>query len=544
MPDARDPLLAWPALAGLPSDLPYLVVGHGVWGKAHGATSDFRWLAASPALDALPPGLERELVLGSEDVPDPGGTLWRQVGDVCCAATFYPSRAADAAGRTGFLEKQVLAWRRPPDVPAALGALLLLPAVAACDDSVWWAERSGVRWTSAEAALDLADVRAPSGRDRLLQTIDQGLAELRRAVPEDALVELYAALLAGGRAVPLAGLDRPLSPAALAALLLPLPRDRADALSVLGWLPSRRFEEAELAARWDLVLGSAVPRRPKPVVPSAAERSQAETMVRTLIAAPGSAGISLALWGPTSAGKTVLLAQLFLQQLRTGLTDGEWGLYPTQGSIGFIQAMQDRIRTENLFPIPTGVGQTEKIEYSFQGRGVTASLEVEDRSGKDFEELRDDTRERLAAARGLLLFFDPQSETVKLETSLSNTLAQIYLDRPETIGRDPRPVAVCLSKADLLVESAADLARAIEAPDDFVRSYIERNLLGSLDHYCANYRLFPVSAAGVRLRYGTLEPVVFYDEDLGPRLSPGGEPFNLMRPFTWLLDQIAGGPAR
>jgi len=540
MPDAFDALLRWPALAGLPRDLPNLVAGHGVWGKAHGATSDFRWLAASPALDALPPGLEREIVLGSEDVPG-RGALWRTVGDLSCAAAFYPSRATDAAGRTGFLEKQVLAWRRSPGVPTALGALLLLPAVAALDDSVWWGERSGVRWTAAEAALDLPDFRPPGGFDRLAQTIEQGIAELRQAVPEGALADLYAALLAGSRAVPLASLDRPLPPAALAALLLPLPRERADALSVLGWLPSQRFDEAEFADRWDLVLGGAIPRRPRSVIPDAQARRQGETMAQSLYGATGSPDLFLAVWGPSAAGKTVLVAQIFLQQQRTGHTDGEWKILPTEKALGFIDTMQKRIRTENLFPKATPVGQRDKIEYSFRRGEIVAALELEDRAGKDFEMLQTDARDRLAAARGLLLLFDPQRRADQLEEEFSRTLAQLHVARGDGNGRDPRPIAVCLSKADLLIESAADLARAIDEPDDFVRAHIDSTLLGLLDHYCAHYQLFPVSAAGVRLRYGALEAAVYYDEDLALRLSPGGEPFNLMKPFAWLLDRVTGG---
>ena len=53
---------------------------------------------------------------------------WRTLADQCFALVSYPSRAIDTAGRSSFLEKQVLAWRRPIGIPAALGALLLLQA--------------------------------------------------------------------------------------------------------------------------------------------------------------------------------------------------------------------------------------------------------------------------------------------------------------------------------------------------------------------------------------------------------------------------------
>jgi hypothetical protein len=109
------------------------------------------------------------------------------------------------------------------------------------------------------------------------------------------------------------------------------------------------------------------------------------------------------------------------------------------------------------------------------------------------------------------------------------------------IGRkDERPIAVCLSKADTLIRTPADFRRAIEWPDDFVREHLDPGLVRPLERLCANYRLFPISAAGVRLRYGAIEPVVFLDENLEPRICPGGRPFNLMAPFTWLLQQLTG----
>ncbi len=104
--------------------------------------------------------------------------------------------------------------------------------------------------------------------------------------------------------------------------------------------------------------------------------------------------------------------------------------------------------------------------------------------------------------------------------------------------KDDRPIAVCVSKADVLIESPQDLRRAREDPDGFVREHDRMGLVRALDRFCSNYRLFPVSAAGVLLHRGVIEPMVFYDEKLVPRVRPGGELLNLMEPFTWLLDQV------
>jgi hypothetical protein len=106
--------------------------------------------------------------------------------------------------------------------------------------------------------------------------------------------------------------------------------------------------------------------------------------------------------------------------------------------------------------------------------------------------------------------------------------------------KEERPIAVCVSKADVLVETAEDLHRAIDTPHEFVRERLPVALVRPLDRYCTNYRLFPVSAAGMRLRCGLIEPTVFLDEGLEPRICPGSRPFNLMAPFSWILAQVSG----
>src|SRR5262249_1710328 len=107
---------------------------------------------------------------------------------------------------------------------------------------------------------------------------------------------------------------------------------------------------------------------------------------------------------------------------------------------------------------------------------------------------------------------------------------------------DDRPVAVCLSKADLLIRTVDDLHWARTEPDEFVRRYEHMDLKELLHkfrgNYPDNYRFFPISAAGFRVEYGVVESVVFYDENLHPRLAPGGTPLNVMSPFSWLLDQV------
>jgi hypothetical protein len=210
--------------------------------------------------------------------------------------------------------------------------------------------------------------------------------------------------------------------------------------------------------------------------------------------------------------------------------------------------LRGRMKLGNQFPAATRVGDAVGIEYYFEHRasGIVASLQLEDRAGTESEKLGDakkgDTmslKERLGAADGLVVLFDPTKETQNLASLVSRAFESLHVASGRKAGRDPRPIAVCISKADLLINHPDDFRKALESPDDFVRERFA-SVVGVIDRYCSNSRLFPLSAAGVRLRLGIIEPAVFIDEALEPRICPGGLPFNLMAPFTWLLNQLTG----
>lgn len=245
-----NPLASWPALHGeLP---PFTEVQRSVWGKVHGAPSDFRWIARSAGFARDRADLPVQLNLGGEDAPA-RFTAWRVLGDCCYAVTGYPSRAIDAAGRRGFLEKQVLEWRRPAHVPAALGALLLLPRVAALTEDVWWEKRGGEFWMNPEALLALDPEDLAFDEDAIGIAIERGRQQLRDTLPPEGLARLYDQLLSSRRPALLTGVQQPLSAEGLAALLLPLPREIADRISLAGWIPSERPSTAELNKRWDVL---------------------------------------------------------------------------------------------------------------------------------------------------------------------------------------------------------------------------------------------------------------------------------------------------
>jgi hypothetical protein len=557
--------LPWSAIdAGndrLPDRIEY---ERGVWGKAHGASSDYRWIARTPDLEAAKRQFARELPLAGEDAPV-AATLWRVLGNTCYAIGLQASSAQDTSGRSGFVEKQIMEWQRSPEVPAILGALLLLPIAAQREAQDLWDQGTDSRWSEDNYVMNLppsAPVLLTS--NAIDEAVADGLRRLAEATTEEALAELYALLLAGNRGVPLRGLASPLPPTALAALLLPLPRNLTDTLSVAGWLPSTWLSASglqDVRQSWNLVLGGATPISTKGFVEPTPEMfRQAREMAGSVFAnvpagttssviprKPEAAGrtVQLALWGPAASGKTALIAELFLDDMGG---DPNWEIFPTERSIAFVQAMRERIRTGNSFPKATSVGQVEGIEYHFKHRqsGATASLQLEDRAGQDSIDVAENKEEgvsfkqRLGSADGVVLLFDALADGSQLESRVARTLELLYVASGRVGRRDERPIAVCISKADALVQTPADFRRAVQQPDDFVREQLDPGLLAMLGRYCDRYRLFPVSAAGVRLRYGAIEPVVFIDENLQPRICPGGRPFNLKAPFTWLLDELTG----
>ncbi|MDQ3280769.1 MAG: hypothetical protein M3Q69_05085 [Acidobacteriota bacterium] len=287
------PLSAWPALqAGgrpLPSVLHY---ERAVFGKVHGAPSDFRWIARTRRFAEGATDPQRELNIGGEDVPSTF-QAWRCLGDRYFAVSVYPSRSVDAAGRRGFLEKQVLEWRRPPDVPAALGALVLLPHVAAMSDAIWWHRLGEENWSRPDAWLTLDDADHEAielDEGAIAAAIDRGRDALRAAAGSQALTQFYAQIVNGRRPAFLSEVSAPLPPEALASLLLSLPRELADGISISGWVPSARPSLTDLATRWDVLVA---PSRPSSaIVAQPSERAWA--MAEDLLAAePGLVSLAM-----------------------------------------------------------------------------------------------------------------------------------------------------------------------------------------------------------------------------------------------------------
>lgn len=235
----------WPALEPT-GVVPFeLEAEQGIWGKAHGAFSDFRWLAASPGLAAK--GFGHELYLGSEDRPRVG-TLWRALEDRrYLAVALRPSSAIDAAHRRGFLEKRLLVIQAPPALPVALLAL-----AASIELESWPEIPAGTlgEWQDSDFRHQLAKIRRFFSREELEQRIELGRGLLSRQ-KRSALAVSFSSVRAGEPAF----LESELAGAALAAFLLPLPSALAAKISVAGVVPSQRWSGDQLAATWQVVAG-------------------------------------------------------------------------------------------------------------------------------------------------------------------------------------------------------------------------------------------------------------------------------------------------
>ncbi len=578
------------------------------WGGTKGADGT-GWVEIGAGFDAESKRRAEALYLGDEDDPN-DALIWHSTDGVHLAVQCRPTPADDGSVRT-LLERRVLEFRNPRKLPPALLAFAMLPEVQALGDD------------AGGAASDLfLDERA------LVDRIETGCRELGRVLSLEVLTEVYARLLSDQRYVVLPEPVEPLTPAAFAVLLLPLPRDLADRLSMLSRLPSRSIDSVRAMAvddhstvRWHLLgLGNCPPDRlpaptgvpdeasrrlaaalahavtsndptavskPPPVQPRSQEpplttqpsqqkigkrikewweskqgpetRSMtrppqpppttAETTatpepppapVQKLKPEPSatSAGHQLRIWGASSSGKTVYLARLFLKHRHGG--EPRWRIKPPPGTDMDRNAERlDELLRQNRFPEPTGKDSWQRFDYRLidEQTGHQATISMEDRPGAEYEAFDEETARRLATADGLMLLLDPNRKQGQQDAEVEKAFMRMQQVRADD-DKDPRPLAVCISKSDELIYSADDYLRAISEPQEFLAEAIGQTISDAIHHYFASYRIFALSAVGLRIDHGAIEPGVFYDENLEPRPNVLAVPINLIEPLVWLLENM------
>ena len=245
-----------------------LLFERAIWGKVDNARSDFRWIARSQNFRGHLEGVERGLKISNEEEPRKL-PLWRPWKGRYYAVSCRPSRARDAANRSGFLEKQIIEWE-PNGFPAALGALILLPLAASPPEdiaNIATARASDSRWVDLTFSVILQQPPRYS-TDRLPDAINEGLRQLQAF--SDATLETLFADLGSGKSVALLPAREPLGPEALAALLLPLSAEQASNVALAGWVPSR-LKGIEALENWNLVACDAAPQPQATPAPQARE---------------------------------------------------------------------------------------------------------------------------------------------------------------------------------------------------------------------------------------------------------------------------------
>ena len=245
----------WPALRGW-KDIPETIsTRRAVYGKVHRAPTDYRWIAWSAGFGSSPPTRERELIVNTHKL-SAASIGWRYAPTTGpFAVRFYASRAFDAAGRPGGVEKQILAPlpEAYATIPPVALAFLLLDAASPFDDTIWWDHWRNPAWTSMSHYLSIDEKDCPRlDIGQLDAMIEQGLSELLDGVDESRLVLFYSQLLAGASPAVLMTQGTTLSPLAMAALLLPLERSQTEELSIAGGVSPAR--DASKVAEWNEIV--------------------------------------------------------------------------------------------------------------------------------------------------------------------------------------------------------------------------------------------------------------------------------------------------
>jgi hypothetical protein len=211
---------------------------------------------------------------------------------------------------------------------------------------------------------------------------------------------------------------------------------------------------------------------------------------------------------------------------------------PHGSDLAWFENRRDELHTNNRFPPQTAVGANDKIEYRLVNKdGRDAIIALDDRPGVIFEEFNQETAELLADAAGLLLLLDPMRDRAKQNKEVWHAFEAMHQKRRDDL-QDPRPLAVCVSKCDEYIHTVADFRLARDRPEVFLREHIGKTIRDAIAHYFSNSKLFAVSAAGLCITHGVVQPSVFCDESFDLRIRSDGRPMNLLEPLVWILDEL------
>ncbi|MBT3220978.1 MAG: hypothetical protein HN348_17985, partial [Proteobacteria bacterium] len=255
-----------------------------IYGKAHNVRTDYRWLAATPKIKAHLAEFARFLQPGPVD-RTATAFCWRALGKRrYLALSSRPSRARDAAGRLTVVEREVLYWEAPPQVPAIIGAATLLAVLPGLSDVDWWPQRHRPQFNDASFMIDLPPCSPVPAQANISRLLADGLAFFKKLGLEN--VERIAVVLARESGpIVVEQLKEPLLPEQIAALLLLVSPAVASRVSIAGWLLSERAAADDLAG-WNIVVSDTAGRQLSSLLQGPAANSKARDMARRVMNFP------------------------------------------------------------------------------------------------------------------------------------------------------------------------------------------------------------------------------------------------------------------
>jgi len=522
-----------------------------VWGKVHNTSSDFRWIAASPHFISNNRSIERQF--GAEDNPC-SFFVWKKQADFQYAVSIYPSQSIDSAGRTGFLEKQFIQWRINSEISDLIAMLVLSHQVSQYNNDIWLDKVEPNLWNNEQFCLPLSVDEIPvlTITEDIIETlIQEGIRELNKHLDQEILGQFYACLLTEQFPAVLK-LNKPLPANAFACLFLSLPPQIFSKLSIIGWLPTERFSTKKLKKTWDVIitdqnldynpilsaediaLGESLAQALLDNTPLEIQSNQSLREVVSQTEDP-----SITLWGPSSSGKTFLLAQLYLQAKSN---HSHWEVHPTQNTIDYIDPFRKDILVDNVFPTGTAVGDNNELTFRFLNpeNNQQINLNIEDRAGTDYSEHHEEVIQRLMATQGLVILVNPFDKREHQINEVLKMLDDMKVKRGEDI-KDARPIAICYTQVDEhWIDTVEALQAAIKEPHQFIKNKLDKKdkILERINLHFTNYKLFPVSAAGLKIQYGTVLHTAFFNEEFTACICPQGDSINLLEPFIWIIEQL------
>lgn len=539
-------MFSWPALGDNIEghlDGSAINVHYGVWGKAKGAATDYRWLARTAGFDLSEAFIGEWCDFGAyaNDEIVPNVSLVNSFG-VCYLIHTMEGRA-DSSGRAA--KERVILQVDKGALPQVLAALILAHKLDEVK-SDWHSE-------GAEDFIDNPTYCYPAHElaafeltpSRVKDLMGTALAALHKAFTNNGnfdkkrLSQAYKGVVSQNLVS--AGPKNYFDALALVAFMLPLPFELAERLVLQNQRPPEKarmvgFDSAlkdgkvsnqsDEFASWIEKGGMSSENQ----APTSSE-PKSEFMPLT------DSDLEVGLWGASGSGKTIFLGRMLgVQDVNCEIHAGA-----DNDSQKFASDMDACFHGKAALPDATeGEGLQVQYDLNYQGQG--AVLRVDDRRGEMYTSMHKKAVTQLVGSKALIFLVDVDAATPESRVSFFATLKKIRAELSlSATQRDNRPVAFCLSKVDTHIRDTTLLGMAQHDPDAYVERYCRAAtpLIRELKKYFGNVRMFPVSALGVKSRFGRVSSPVYIDnlgisrvEDLDQY-----EPLNVVEPIKWLLQQ-------